>query len=420
MIANLEAWAASWAGLLILSAIGVLVVGEASAWLDARWRRQSRRRANERHAERKPMKEIEPTEALTAMIGLAVEPPWYQACDADRKREDNEAVRLQSRYHSCVARCIGALSVGVVIICLSIIVYRDVDWLKKFATCFDLMAAFYALVFFLWARFVNDRFVITRAFVETLRAWIHLAIIFPLEKGGDVAAAYQARKKEIRAGYWARKGAATLKDGAGDAGQPTDRREAPIYQRVLNCWNELHEECRKVGLRSNPPSSADLGFYLEKRALGQLGFFMTAQGRINAGQKSRELLMTVLYVASIVLAVLKAVRVFEAELPPAVMGNIEFATAMSVDWISMALLAVMVLSAAATNAYVSRNERSLFHSYHAQERRIKQWFTGFAAVVGNGGGRYAPDTMLAFEDIMLNDLLDFIHITSRDVIEVPH
>jgi len=420
MIAGLEAWATSWPGLLILSAIGVLVVGEVSAWLDRHWRGQRRRRANQRHAERDPMEEVRPTQALKDMIGLALEPPWYQACDADRKKADNEAARLQSRYHSCVARCIGVLSVGVVIICLSIIVYRDVGWLKKFATCFDLIAALYALGFFLLARIVNNKFVITRAFVETLRAWIHLAIVFPLERTGDVAAAYQAKKKEIAARYWTRDGAAPPKDGGSDASRPPDKREAPIYQRVLHSWNELHEECRKVGLRGNPPSSAEIGFYLKKRTLGQLGFFITAQGRINAGQKSREWLMTVLYVASIILAVLKAVRVFEAELPSAVMGQIEFATAMSVDWISTALLIVMVLSAAATNAYVSRNERSLLHSYHAQERRIKKWFEGFAAAAGNGGGRYAPDTMLSFEDIMLNDLLDFIHITSRDVIEVPH
>ncbi len=419
MIASLEAWATSWLGLLILSAIGVLVVGEVSGRLDRYWRDQRRRRANRLHAMRDPMKEVRATPALTNMMELALEPPWYQACEVDRKKEDDKAVRLQSRYHSCVARCIGVLSVGIVIICLSIIVYRDVGWLKKFATYFDLIATVYALVFFFSARIVNDRFAITRSFVETLRAWIHLAIVFPLEKAGDVAAAYQAKKKEIAARYWDRKGAGPPKDAGSDASHRPDRRETLIYQRVEKCWTEIHDECRAMGVRS-PPSSAEIGFYLKKRPLGQLGFFITAQGRINAGQKSREWLMTVLYIASIILAVLKALSVFEAELPKAVMGHIEFTTAMSVDWISTALLVVMVLSAAATNAYISRNERSLLHSYHAQERRIKKWFEGFAAAAGNGGGRYAPDAMLSFEDIMLNDLLDFIHITSRDVIEVPH
>jgi hypothetical protein len=108
------------------------------------------------------------------------------------------------------------------------------------------------------------------------------------------------------------------------------------------------------------------------------------------------------------------------DLPPALIARIEFATVMPSDWISAALLVVMVLSAAATNAYISRNERSLMHSYHAQERRIRTWFESFAATsAGGAAGHDTLDAVLAFEEIMLNDLLDFIHITSRDVIEAP-
>jgi hypothetical protein len=419
MMASLEAWASSSLGLLVLAALAVLVVGAVAARLERHWRTQRAAQAKRRQETRDPLAEINPTPALTDMVGLALEPPWYQACDTDRKKEDDKAVRLQSRYHSCVARCIGVLSVGVVIICLSIIVYRDVDWLEKFATNFDLIATLYALFFFFGARIANEGFVITRSFVETLRAWTHLAIVFPLERGIDVISAYQARKKEVAARYWEKKGVLPPKDAATDASRRPDKRETLIYRRVEECWTEIHGECRAVGLRS-PPSSAQIGFYLKTRPLEQLAFFIMAQGRIYAGQRSREWLMTVLYIASVVLAVLKALTVFQAELPTAVAAHVELLSVAPVDWLSTALLVVMVLSAAATNAYVSRNERSLLHSYHAQERRIKKWFEDFAAAAGTGGGRYAPATMLAFEDIMLNDLLDFIHITSRDVIEVPH
>jgi hypothetical protein len=418
-IAGLEAWATSSLGLFVLAAIGVLLAGAVSARLERHWRKRRAEGAKRRQAERDPMAEIKPTPALTDMVGLALEPPWYAACEQDRKKEDDKAVQLQSRYHSCVARCIGVLSVGVVIICLSIVVYRDVAWLEKFATDFDLIATLYALAFFFGARIANNRFVIARSFVETLRAWTHLAIVFPLERGIDAISAYQARKKEIAARYWEKTGVLPPKDAATDTSHRPDKRETLIYRRVEECWTEIHDECRAVGLRS-PPSSAQIGFYLKTRPLVQLGFFIAAQGRIYAGQKSREWLMTVLYVASVVLAVLKALSVFQTELPTAVAAHTELVAAAPVDWISTALLVVMVLSAAATNAYVSRNERSLLHAYHAQERRIKKWFEDFAAAAGTGGGRYAPATMLAFEDIMLNDLLDFIHITSRDVIEVPH
>ena len=272
---------------------------------------------------------------------------------------------------------------------------------------------------FIAARYANRAFVIKRSFIETLRAWIHLALVFPLERSGDVFAAYQARKQEIAKRFWGRTRAAP-QEAAADTNNRPDKHEAAIYKRVEGCWTEMHRECRAAGLRQQPSSPADVGFYLKERPLEQLKFFITAQGRIHDGQRSREGLMAVLYFASVVLAMLKALNVFRSDLPAPIFAPIEFATLVPVDWISTALLVVMVLSAAATNAFISRNERSLLHSYHAQERRIKKWFESFAVTAGGAAsGQQALDTVLAFEEIMLNELLDFIHITSRDVIEVP-
>jgi hypothetical protein len=422
MIAALEAWATSSLGLFIQAAIAVLLVGSAAARFDRRRRERREARARERRVAIDPIAELPVPSRPTVLLNQARKPEWFQACEEDRKKEDDEAKRYQRRYRSCVASSVGALGFGVVIMCLSIVIYRETEWLKKFATHFDLLATFYALGCFVVARVANRAFVITRSFVETLRAWINLALIFPLEGSGDVFAAYKAKKAEIEKRYWARRNAAASQDARGGTTDRPDKREVPIYTRVERCWTEIHGECLAAGLRRTS-SSADLGFYLKARPLGQLEFFITAQGRLYQGQRSREGLMTVLYVVSVVLAILKALSVFKgdfmASLPVLLMAPVDYATAMHVDWISTALLVVMVLSAAATNAYISRNERSLLHSYHAQERRIRAWFETFAATSGGAAGPHTVDTVIAFEEIMLNDLLDFIHITSRDVIEVP-
>jgi hypothetical protein len=164
---------------------------------------------------------------------------------------------------------------------------------------------------------------------------------------------------------------------------------------------------------------AEAGFYLKERPVEQLNYFSKAQQRIHEGQQKREYLMLGLYLISVLLAMLKTLNVFNPELPLMLNSIGNMASRVPLDWISTALLGLMAISAAVTNALVSRNDRSLLHSYHAQERRIRRWFETVAAASNNGDLAMTADSILNFEDIMLNELLDFIHITSRDVIEMP-
>ena len=135
-----------------------------------------------------------------------------------------------------------------------------------------------------------------------------------------------------------------------------------------------------------------------------------------------------LYVSSVVLAICKTIAVFQSDIPEGVLGYLRPITFVPLDWISTALLLVLVISAATTSSVISRNERSLLHSYHAQERRIRTWLENFPGArfisqendpaVSASDDRFAR-YIIAFEEIMINELLDFIHITLRDVIETP-
>jgi hypothetical protein len=397
--------------LFIAAAISVTAVGEGYAHVDRRSRRLRRLRAKQLPRSDAPVELLREDVRPTALLAAASEPGWFKACQDDLTMEDREAGKLQTRYHGSVARCIAVLTVGAILVCVSAIIVRGEPTLEKFVANFDLLATIYALSFFIVARISNRVFVAHRSFIETLRAWIHLALIFPLERpASTVTEAYPATKAAASARV--RK---DPKRPARDADRAQDHgdREVPIYKRVERYWTDLQTTCRNSGLRQ-PSTAADLGFYLKARPLEQLNYFVIAQWRIHEGQKWREGAILVLYASSVILAVLKTLHVFGPDFP-----TLQFATWLPVDVIAAALLAVMVLSAAATSSLISRNERSLLHSYHAQERRIRKWFEMFAVISGSADKKQLVETILSFEDIMLNDLLDFIHITSRDVIETP-
>lgn len=416
LVASLGGWAQPSVVLLVVAGLAVATVGASYARLDKRWRRLRYRRAKGLRVALDPTAQLPEAVHPTALLQSAQEPGWFAACQSDLNSEDRKAEHLQTRYHSCVARCVVVLSVGVIIMCISVIIFRESSALKKFVTHFDLIATIYALICFAIARVTNKAFVAQRSLIETLRAWMHLALVFPLERSLSANDAYPAEKQNIRSRlqrrarhpWWpAARGAVNA-----DAGQP----EAAIYRRVEDCWTNMQADCRSLGLRQ-PNSALDLGFYLKERPLEQFKYFVAAQWRIHYGQKWREDLILFLYISSVALAILKALNVFKTDFPP--LWPFELATWVPLDLITTALLAVMVVSAAATNSLISRNERSLLHSYHAQERRIRKWFDIFAAASESATEKQLVETILAFEDIMLNDLLDFIHITSRDVIEVP-
>jgi hypothetical protein len=133
--------------------------------------------------------------------------------------------------------------------------------------------------------------------------------------------------------------------------------------------------------------------------------------------------MAVLFVLSIILAAGKAVLVFNSS----DLAELERATGSGqrlVEYITFGLLAVTMLSTALTTLYLSRNDRSLSHRYATQERRIEEWLRRVlkSNVAGPGtdcgNDQRMKDEALEFERLMVDELVDWIHISSHDAIEL--
>jgi hypothetical protein len=191
--------------LFIAACASVVLVGIASAWNDQHFRSRRYRRAKQRHSIVETEAALPESAPLATALEKAQAPDWFHGCQNDINVEHERAVRLQKMYHSCVAQCIAVLSIGVIVTCLHAIALRSNEDLEKFATHYDLIATLYALIFFILARVANRKFVKQRSFVEFLRAWMHLAIIFPLERFRGVDDAYRIEKDAI----WSRFSAST-------------------------------------------------------------------------------------------------------------------------------------------------------------------------------------------------------------------
>jgi hypothetical protein len=86
------------------------------------------------------------------------------------------------------------------------------------------------------------------------------------------------------------------------------------------------------------------------------------------------------------------------------------------------------MSAAMTAYYINQNSRSLIHRYNTQQRFITAWLVAFnqrwdfATLPSLTVDPVAKNDMraqiLRFEDLMIEELIDWIHITSHDAIEL--
>jgi hypothetical protein len=93
-----------------------------------------------------------------------------------------------------------------------------------------------------------------------------------------------------------------------------------------------------------------------------------------------------------------------------------------------AMLIVTGISGAMTAYYFNQNARSLIHRYNTQQRFITRWLTQFKETWNFADLRGTPllgaeqsdirAQVLEFEDLMIEELIDWVHISSRDAIEL--
>ena len=95
--------------------------------------------------------------------------------------------------------------------------------------------------------------------------------------------------------------------------------------------------------------------------------------------------------------------------------------------LSLGSLCITTASVVITSIYLSRNDRSIFHRYAEQERHVTNWIDGFLSALRSSfetsSASKHPNVdiageVLRFENIMIEEHMDWVHISSGDVLEL--
>jgi hypothetical protein len=237
-----------------------------------------------------------------------------------------------------------------------------------------------------------------RVGTELLRQFQIINMVFP-----DAAAASSATHLKVCFEVEAAKVKTLVQDGP-----ITD-----IIVRIEKFWIDRRGSIQEAVLSPADLTGDALLAYLWRRARRQLGWFIDSKSRLEHIAKRRTIALITLYCAAILFALGKHVLL---------VAGIHASTCLVPP-----LLIATGMSAAMTAYYINQNSRSLVHRYNTQQRTARRWLQVYST-------RWNNDTLaetlslaikkdiraeiLRFEDFMIEELVDWVHITSHDAIEL--
>jgi hypothetical protein len=308
----------------------------------------------------------------------------------------------QARYYNAVVRSAGCLVLAFIALALG--TFRPGDWarldwepLEILLNWIDVIAIVFVLILFLYGRIASRLWIADRAITELLRQYQFLSLVFP-------SAITRPRVDDFQTQFYIE---ADLVAARVKSGSITD-----IGKRIERFWS-----MRKASIESCAFTETDLTVdallvYLKRRSRRQLGWFSDSNARLERVAERRNVVMLILYCVTAGLAVLKHVLFlwsgrFQAFLLPP-------------------LLIVTGMSAAMTAYYIHQNSRSLIHRYNSQQRTIAAWLAAFnnrwsvsgTLTIDASAKKEIRTQIVRFEDFMIEELIDWIHITSHDSIEL--
>ena len=334
----------------------------------------------------------------------------------------DSAVKLQNIYHGKVARCVSCLAIAILALGLSLTVFHGNKPMKVFSASVDVAALLLSFWYWWQALSANHRWVATRTKTELLR---QAGLIEPLLQPhstvapADAAAALFTRKARQIDAEVIRPGPKSWLDQVRDL----FRHKEALDDRTSEYWGA---ERQRLAAATNAAQldPQDLVLYLRRRPVRQLAWFRLAQQRLHGSGRRRAMLLAGLYGLAAGLAGLKAAMTNSRQVAADAITASAIEPSVAADLVAFVLLATTVLSATLTALYLSRNDRSLMHRYATQERRIEDWLRavttfGAAAVTLKAASpaQFGPD-VLKFEDIMVEELIDWIRISTHDTIEL--
>src|SRR5262249_55493994 len=167
--------------------------------------------------------------------------------------------------------------------------------------------------------------------------------------------------------------------------------------------------------------------YLQKRPTRQLTWFRDSRARLTDQAGARRHRLLTFYVCSLLLPPAKTSLFLVGASGLMSSGEEHLAGGEAIanvyEGLTFGLLTFSGISGVMTAYYFNQNSRSLIHRYAAQEWRIAQWLDSFGVAGVLNAARKKADipsetelrsAVVAFEDMMIEELVDWIHISQHD------
>ena len=306
-----------------------------------------------------------------------------------------EAINAQAKYFNAVVRSAGCLALAFVAMAGGTLRAEDcwawLDWhsVEYLLNCVELVSMVSVLSLYFYARWASSRWLVARVKAELTRQWQYLALVFP--------SAFTS----------------TLENTRAELDREFDRITAlaKMAERIDRFWLK-----RTASISGSEPTEADLTAdatvaYVRHWVRRQLCWFADSKDRLQYIAERRAKLLMALYFLAVVLVAAKLVFFIYDEKWP--------------HYLTPLLLVVTGMSAVMTAYYVNQNSRSLIHRYNTQGRFIEVWLVYFKERyfdrlqnLNREVKTQMRDQILVFEKTMIDELIDWTHITGHDAIEL--
>ena len=385
------------------------------------------------------------THAVPAQFGLPpIEQPSSTPSAASRRLQSladlvapihAQAIEAQTVYHAYVVK--SATCVGLAFCALAItatpweelrhlepihaLVEQGGGWalgegLTRVLALLDVIAM--GLLFYFYRKGIDaDRkWIWLRIEAELLRQYEFIALVFPsivvTEGPRDLTSQLEAEHERIKK--------QVLENSSDD----------DVSAQIDRFWSARRSAIENSALAEPDLARDALLTYLKRRPLRQLDWFTESMGRLQRTAKGRKNRLVLLFSVALVLVLFKLAG--ELSGGHAATGQVPL-----LSWAGLRLLTLVMLepvllilvgwSAAEAAYYLNQNSRSLIHRYYTQKRSIENCLTRFkksAWLTETKSPLTAPTKnelcglILQFEDLMIEELIDWIHISTHDVIEI--
>ncbi len=312
----------------------------------------------------------------------------------------------QTSYHNAVAGSAGCLVAAFLAQVLGTL--PEDDWrsmganyqqIEHVLTWLDAIAILLVLTLFHDARKANRHWITARAGTELLRQYQFLNLVFPDWNPGP---RFDEGKSQFDLEVEAVK--ARVQEGS----------ISEIISRIERFWSE-----RKASIETRAIEEFDMPVdasvvYLRRRVRRQLGWFADSKARLEHIAERRGIILLSLYFVAVTLSVVKLLWFLSTDHSP--------------SYLLQFLLVLTGMAGAMTAYYINQNARSLIHRYNTQQRRIAEWLNDFdkrwsftdlpSRTMEVSDKAEMRIRVLEFEDLMIEELIDWVHITSHDAIEL--